>query len=125
MAVCLRIFRARSSVRTEPDEASVSISVLNRHIHSLRKRIRRFEERFEQERNYKVQRGAGSSHTGVFLKKKNPISHCLIACTRWHFSEFVVLISFSASPQRQDSQPRSGQTDEGAHKEPQATQRSA
>lgn len=66
MAVCLCIFRARSSVRTEPDEASVSISVLNRHIHSLRKRIRRFEERFEQERNYKVQRGAGSSQTGVF-----------------------------------------------------------
>lgn len=120
MAVCLCIFRARSSVRTEPDEASVSISVLNRHIHSLRKRIRCFEERFEQERNYKVQRGAGSSQTGVLS-----FSHCLIACTSWRFSEFVVLISFSASPQRQDSQPRSGQTDEGAHKEPQATQRSA
>lgn len=50
-------FRARSSVHTEPDEASMSISMLNRHIHSLRKRIRRFEEHFEQERNYKVQGG--------------------------------------------------------------------
>lgn len=67
----LCVLRARSSVRTEPDEASVSISVLNRHIHSLRKRIRRFEERFEQERNYKVQRGAGSSQIDDYFKKTN------------------------------------------------------
>lgn len=30
--------------------------MLNRHIHTLRKRIRRFEERFEQEKHYKVRR---------------------------------------------------------------------
>lgn len=54
--MCVRVFRARNSVRTQPDEASMSISMLNRHINSLRKRIRRFEECFEQERNYKVQR---------------------------------------------------------------------
>ncbi|XP_068184330.1 protein FAM13A-like isoform X2 [Antennarius striatus] len=44
---------ARSNVRTEQDEGSVSISLLNRHIHTLRKRIRRFEERFEQDKHYK------------------------------------------------------------------------
>ncbi|XP_042288901.1 protein FAM13A-like [Thunnus maccoyii] len=44
---------ARCSVHTEPDDGSVSISMLNRHIHTLRKRIRRFEERFEQEKHYK------------------------------------------------------------------------
>ncbi|XP_072247683.1 protein FAM13A-like [Leuresthes tenuis] len=44
---------ARCSVPTQQDEGSVSISLLNRHIHTLRKRIRRFEEHFEQERHYK------------------------------------------------------------------------
>uniref|UniRef100_A0A8D0AS69 Family with sequence similarity 13 member C n=1 Tax=Sander lucioperca TaxID=283035 RepID=A0A8D0AS69_SANLU len=46
--------QARSTIHTEPDEGSVSISMLNRHIHSLRKRIRHFEQRFEQEKHYKV-----------------------------------------------------------------------
>ncbi|KAM3863109.1 protein FAM13B-like [Diretmus argenteus] len=47
---------ARCSVRSEAEEgARVSTSLLNRHIHTLRKRIRRFEERFEQERDYKAQ----------------------------------------------------------------------
>ncbi|XP_068597108.1 protein FAM13C-like [Brachionichthys hirsutus] len=44
---------ARSNARTEPDEGSVPVSVLNRQIHTLRKRIRRFEERFEQDKRYK------------------------------------------------------------------------
>nr|XP_043901430.1 protein FAM13A-like isoform X2 [Solea senegalensis] len=44
---------ARRSVHTEPDEGSVSITVLSRHIHSLRNRIRHFEECFEQEKHYK------------------------------------------------------------------------
>ncbi|XP_062287022.1 protein FAM13B-like [Scomber scombrus] len=44
---------ARCSVHTEPDDSSVSISMLNRQIHTLRKRIRRFEEDFEQEKHYK------------------------------------------------------------------------
>ena len=49
--------RAHRSVRTQPEEGAkeqVSISSLNRHIHSLRKQIRLFEEQFEQEKNYKV-----------------------------------------------------------------------
>lgn len=46
--------RARCSVHADPGDGSVSISVLNRHIHSLRKRIRQFEEHFEQEKHYKV-----------------------------------------------------------------------
>lgn len=53
----LSVCRARSSVRTEPEEGSVSISMLNRHIHTLRKRIRHFEEHFEQEKHYKVKEG--------------------------------------------------------------------
>ncbi|XP_073337554.1 protein FAM13A-like [Pagrus major] len=53
---------ARSSVHTEPDEGSVSISMLNRHIHSLRKRIRRFEERFEQEKHYKPAHNDKTAH---------------------------------------------------------------
>uniref|UniRef100_A0A8D3B3M4 Family with sequence similarity 13 member C n=1 Tax=Scophthalmus maximus TaxID=52904 RepID=A0A8D3B3M4_SCOMX len=44
---------ARCSIHTEPGEGSASIAVLNRHIHTLRKRIRHFEERFEQEKHYK------------------------------------------------------------------------
>ena len=50
----LSVSRARCSVPTQQDEGSVSVSLLNRHIHTLRKRIRRFEEHFEQERHYKV-----------------------------------------------------------------------
>ncbi|XP_055018418.1 protein FAM13A-like [Boleophthalmus pectinirostris] len=44
---------ARSNVHTETGEQEPSINMLNKHIHYLRKRIRRFEERFEQERHYK------------------------------------------------------------------------
>ncbi|TMS04651.1 Protein FAM13C [Larimichthys crocea] len=56
---------ARSSVHTEPDEGSVSISMLNRHIHTLRKRIRRFEERFEQEKHYKPAHNDKTAHPEV------------------------------------------------------------
>ncbi|XP_049927550.1 protein FAM13A-like isoform X2 [Epinephelus moara] len=55
----------RSSVHAEPDEGSVSISVLNRHIHTLRKRIRRFEERFEQEKHYKPAHNDKTAHPEV------------------------------------------------------------
>ncbi|XP_042358198.1 protein FAM13A-like [Plectropomus leopardus] len=56
---------ARSSVHADPDEGSVSISVLNRHIHTLRKRIRRFEERFEQEKHYKPAHNDKTAHPEV------------------------------------------------------------
>ncbi|XP_070697691.1 protein FAM13A-like [Pempheris klunzingeri] len=56
---------ARSGVHTEPDEGSVSISMLNRHIHTLRKRIRRFEERFEQEKHYKPAHNDKTAHPEV------------------------------------------------------------
>ncbi|XP_047459150.1 protein FAM13A-like [Mugil cephalus] len=56
---------ARCSVHTEPDEGPVSISALNRHIHSLRKRIRRFEERFEQEKHYKPAHNDKTAHPEV------------------------------------------------------------
>ncbi|XP_070772155.1 protein FAM13A-like [Enoplosus armatus] len=59
------ISMARSSVHTEPDEGSVSISMLNRHIHTLRKRIRRFEERFEQEKHYKPAHNDKTAHPEV------------------------------------------------------------
>lgn len=59
------VVRARCSVHTEPDEGSVSISMLNRHIHTLRKRMRRFEERFEQERHYKVGGGGGQINAAL------------------------------------------------------------
>lgn len=55
------VSRARCSVHTEPDDGSVSISMLNRHIHTLRKRIRRFEEHFEQEKHYKVRKETRAS----------------------------------------------------------------
>jgi len=53
----IHVGRAPRSVRTQPEEGAkvqVSISSLNKHIHSLRKQIRLFEEKFEEERNYKV-----------------------------------------------------------------------
>ena len=56
MQMSFPVLRARCSSHPEPDEGSVSISVLNRHIHTLRRRIRHFEERFEEERHYKVRR---------------------------------------------------------------------
>ncbi|XP_029306167.1 protein FAM13A-like isoform X2 [Cottoperca gobio] len=59
------ICMARSSVHTEPDEGSVSISVLNRHIHTLKKRIRRFEEHFEQEKHYKPAYNDKTAHPEV------------------------------------------------------------
>ncbi|KAM4591300.1 protein FAM13A-like isoform 2-T2 [Odontesthes bonariensis] len=56
---------ARCSVPTQQDEGSVSISMLNRHIHTLRKRIRRFEEHFEQERHYKPAHNDKTAHPEV------------------------------------------------------------
>ncbi|KAM9848016.1 protein FAM13A-like [Aulostomus maculatus] len=56
---------ARCSVLTEPDEGSLSISMLNRHIHTLRKRIRRFEERFELEKHYKPAHNDKTAHPEV------------------------------------------------------------
>uniref|UniRef100_UPI0037E869DF protein FAM13C-like n=1 Tax=Semicossyphus pulcher TaxID=241346 RepID=UPI0037E869DF len=56
---------ARTTVHTEPDEGSVSISMLNKHIHTLRKRIRRFEERFEQEKHYKPAHNDKTAHPEV------------------------------------------------------------
>lgn len=51
------LLRAHYTVRTEPAEGAnkaPSVTTLNRHIQNVRKRIRRFEEHFEQERQYKV-----------------------------------------------------------------------
>uniref|UniRef100_A0A3Q3G945 Protein FAM13B-like n=1 Tax=Labrus bergylta TaxID=56723 RepID=A0A3Q3G945_9LABR len=56
---------ARRGVQTEPEEGSMSISVLNRHIHTLRKRIRRFEEQFEQEKHYKPAHNDKTAHPEV------------------------------------------------------------
>lgn len=56
---------ARCSVHTELDEGSVSISMLNRHIHTLRKKIRRFEECFEQEKHYKPAHNDKTAHPEV------------------------------------------------------------
>ncbi|KAM6923197.1 protein FAM13A-like isoform 1-T1 [Lycodopsis pacificus] len=53
---------ARSSGHTESD---VSIVVLKRHIHTLKKRIRRFEERFEQEKHYKPAHNDKTAHPEV------------------------------------------------------------
>ncbi|XP_023273872.1 protein FAM13A-like isoform X3 [Seriola lalandi dorsalis] len=59
----IRMTRCR--IHTEPDEGSVSISMLNRHIHSLRKRIRHFEECFEQEKHYKPAHNDKTAHPEV------------------------------------------------------------
>uniref|UniRef100_A0A3P8QGM0 FAM13A-like domain-containing protein n=1 Tax=Astatotilapia calliptera TaxID=8154 RepID=A0A3P8QGM0_ASTCA len=56
---------ARCSVLTERDEGTVSISALNRHIHTLRKRIRHFEECFEQEKHYKPAHNDKTAHPEV------------------------------------------------------------
>ncbi|KAM7385424.1 hypothetical protein PAMP_001509 [Pampus punctatissimus] len=53
---------ARCSVHTKTDDSSVSISMLNRHIQTVRKRIRRFEERFEQEKHYKPAHNDKTAH---------------------------------------------------------------
>ncbi len=55
--VCFLLFRARGVIRTEdPGDAkeATSIPLLTKHIQTLKRKIRRFEERFEQEMNYKV-----------------------------------------------------------------------
>ncbi|MED6292725.1 hypothetical protein CHARACLAT_003344 [Characodon lateralis] len=56
---------ARCSVPPEQIESSVSVSTLNRHIHTLRKKIRRFEEDFEQDRHYKPAHNDKASHPEV------------------------------------------------------------
>ncbi|XP_034407757.1 protein FAM13A-like isoform X2 [Cyclopterus lumpus] len=53
---------ARSSVHTE---SHMSILVLSRHIHALKKRIRRFEEHFEQEKHYKPAHNDKTAHPEV------------------------------------------------------------
>ncbi|KAK1905858.1 Protein FAM13C [Dissostichus eleginoides] len=55
----------RSSVHSEPHEGSVSVSALNRHIHTLKKRIRHFEEHFEQEKHYKPAHNDKTAHPEV------------------------------------------------------------
>uniref|UniRef100_A0A3B5LYN4 FAM13A-like domain-containing protein n=1 Tax=Xiphophorus couchianus TaxID=32473 RepID=A0A3B5LYN4_9TELE len=61
----LYLSRARCSVPAEQEDGSVSVSALNRHIHTLRKKIRRFEEHFEQERHYKPAHNDKTSHPEV------------------------------------------------------------
>ncbi|XP_068423573.1 protein FAM13C-like isoform X2 [Clinocottus analis] len=53
---------ARSSIQTE---SQMSILVLSRHIHALKKRIRRFEECFEQEKHYKPAHNDKTAHPEV------------------------------------------------------------
>ncbi|XP_041866272.1 protein FAM13A-like [Melanotaenia boesemani] len=59
------IWMSRCSVNTQQDEGSLSITMLNKHIHTLRKRIRRFEENFEQERHYKPAYNDKTAHPDV------------------------------------------------------------
>lgn len=52
-------FRPRGMVRLEMSndaKDTSSIALLTKHIQTLKKKIRKFEERFEQEMNYKVQK---------------------------------------------------------------------
>ncbi|XP_029925992.1 protein FAM13A-like [Myripristis murdjan] len=59
---------ARRTVHPEPEEGAkepLSVCMLNRHIHTLKKRIRRFEERFEQERHYKPAHNDKTAHPEV------------------------------------------------------------
>jgi len=55
--LCYLLSRARGVVRTEAHgdaKESTSISLLTKHIQTLKRKIRKFEERFEQDMNYKV-----------------------------------------------------------------------
>ncbi|CDQ71301.1 unnamed protein product [Oncorhynchus mykiss] len=59
---------AHYTVRTEPAEGAIktpSITMLNRHIQNLRKRIRHFEERFEQERHYRPAYNDKTAHPEI------------------------------------------------------------
>ncbi|XP_041722763.2 protein FAM13A isoform X1 [Coregonus clupeaformis] len=59
---------AHYTVRTEPAEGAnkaPSVTMLNRHIQNLRKRIRRFEEHFEQERQYRPAHNDRTAHPEV------------------------------------------------------------
>lgn len=73
--------RARCSVHADPGDGSVSISALNRHIHSLRKRIRQFEEQFEQEKHYKV-RGS------IFFPNFKKIIYCIILISAFVYARY-------------------------------------
>ena len=57
VAWSLRVVFLRARPRTQFPGGSadtLSISLLTKHIKALKKKIRRFEEQFEQERNYRV-----------------------------------------------------------------------
>ncbi|XP_029608430.1 protein FAM13A isoform X1 [Salmo trutta] len=59
---------AHYTVRTEPAEGAnkaPSVTTLNRHIQNVRKRIRRFEEHFEQERQYRPAHNDRTAHPEV------------------------------------------------------------
>ncbi|XP_070981412.1 protein FAM13A-like isoform X2 [Oncorhynchus clarkii lewisi] len=59
---------AHYTVRTEPAEGAIktpSVTMLNRHIQNLRKRIRHFEERFEQERHYRPAYNDKTAHPEI------------------------------------------------------------
>lgn len=58
------MYLCRCRGRDRPVEAEdggpSSIPFLSRHIQNLKKRVRRFEEQFEEEMKYKVLQGGGS-----------------------------------------------------------------
>uniref|UniRef100_A0AAY4A9Z5 FAM13A-like domain-containing protein n=1 Tax=Denticeps clupeoides TaxID=299321 RepID=A0AAY4A9Z5_9TELE len=60
---------ARGIGRSEPEEGAKdtpSVPLLSRHIQTLKRKIRRFEERFEQEMNYKPSHNDKSANPEVF-----------------------------------------------------------
>lgn len=64
----------------------MSISMLNRHIHTLRKRIRHFEERFEQEKHYKVREEIIDAWPAVIMRQSVKLS---VLSTHRAFSFFL------------------------------------
>lgn len=80
--------RARGGVHADPGEGSVSVAALSRHVHGLRRRIRRFEERFEREKRYKVgDDGHVTSegpprHGGPFTVLQDDVLSAFLLCSR-------------------------------------------
>uniref|UniRef100_W5MHV9 Family with sequence similarity 13 member C n=1 Tax=Lepisosteus oculatus TaxID=7918 RepID=W5MHV9_LEPOC len=63
------IYRSRGIVRTVPSEGSkepLSVALLTKHIQNLKKKIKKFEERFEQERKYRPSHNDKTANPEMF-----------------------------------------------------------
>uniref|UniRef100_A0A8C1TRI0 Family with sequence similarity 13 member C n=1 Tax=Cyprinus carpio TaxID=7962 RepID=A0A8C1TRI0_CYPCA len=95
------LIMARGVVRTEvPGDAkeATSIPLLSKHIQTLKRKIRRFEERFEQEMNYKPSHNDKTANPEMFKLMSE------LARSRKQLKDLKLRLSFEESQKHENNQ---------------------